>query len=209
VADRVPDRAVDPARVDGAEVDDRAQDVRARDAGAPLRCEAIAVGGAVDDHAVEGEIAATTDEHHVDRIAVRAGHAPQAGRRPVRCERLRTGGEHAGGDALLGSVGVPGRRPTSGWIWSMAPAAIARYQADRDRPDLSKVMMPWLARAHSSRSVSRTRGTVGAGGPIGVSRRRTSGSGRPGRRRTTRRAHTSGTSPRPGAPAGGPRTPAR
>jgi hypothetical protein len=106
------------------------------------------------------------EQDHVDRVAVRARHTPQAGSRPVRRERRRADGEHAGGDPLLRRVG-------------------RARQATDERVDLvdgARSDRPIPRRPRQARPLERDDAVVGACPVVEVGESHTAHSGRrPGR----------------------------
>ena len=101
VRDDVADGGRHRRRVDRPEVAEQPQDVGRADVVAQHRREVLAVARPVHDDAVERRLAAALGEHHVDRVVVRPGDAPQVGGRAVRGDRARPGRQHGGGDPLL------------------------------------------------------------------------------------------------------------
>ena len=96
--------------------------------------------------------AAGSDE--VDGIGVRPCGTPQPGRRSMRGQAPLPIARTAAAIRCSGVIGVPGSRATNGWTCSIVPESIARYQAERDRPEASSVMRPWWPRAQSSKAES-------------------------------------------------------
>ena len=124
------------------------------------RC--LPIAGRVDHHAVQAIVwrRQSIVIRSTGSVSGRRG-APQSDRRPMWADARPTLRRRSRAprrrSAVRASVGVPGRRATNGWTCSIVPESIARYQADRDRPEASSVMRPWWPRAQSSNAESLTR----------------------------------------------------